>query len=66
MGADEYLTKLFGTRELLARIKALARHVKFDTAHMKCLLTVEEIWRSSNISDNRPPIELFTNLARLK
>jgi signal transduction histidine kinase len=34
LGADDYLTKPFSTRELLAHIKALLRRVEFDTTYM--------------------------------
>ena len=32
LGADDYLSKPFSSRELMARIKALLRRVEFDTA----------------------------------
>ncbi len=34
LGADDYLTKPFSTRELIARIKAMLRRVEFDRAEL--------------------------------
>ena len=45
LGADDYVTKPFSTRELMAHIKALLRRVEFDSAHVnkKNLIVVNDL-----------------------
>ena len=46
LGADDYLTKPFSTRELVAHIKALLRRIEFDAAQQqtrKNLITIDDL-----------------------
>lgn len=45
LGADDYVTKPFSTRELMAHIKALLRRVEFDAASAvrKSAITVDDL-----------------------
>ncbi len=43
MGADDYLTKPFGPRELLARIKALLRRAQGELGHRKRLSPLQKL-----------------------
>jgi len=47
LGADDYLTKPFSTRELLARIKAMLRRVALDQA-----VPIAQTWEAGGITLN--------------
>jgi len=60
LGADDYVTKPFGTRELRARIKALLRRASAPDAEMECYRfgDVEVDFRRGELRRRGVPVEL--------
>jgi two-component system alkaline phosphatase synthesis response regulator PhoP len=59
LGADDYVTKPFGTRELRARIKALLRRAEGDAAvACYCFGDVEVDFARGELRRGRKPVEL--------
>jgi two-component system alkaline phosphatase synthesis response regulator PhoP len=58
LGADDYVTKPFGTRELRARVKALLRRAKEPTVECYRFGDVEVDFQRGELRRNGAPMEL--------